>query len=271
MSKFSLIIFYLFLFNTIKVSGQTVLIDENFNAGFPSGWLLIDHDNLPIFNHPAVNFINDAFVIRDNPDDPNIGDSLLMASSWHATPGQADNYLITPQITLGAFGNYVYFDARSVDLTHPEGLEIRVSVTGTAIEDFFVLDSAYYNLTMSPYWNTYAVSLDSIGVQGQQLYVAFRHIGNDQYLLLLDNIRIETENTVGISSKENQPITLYPNPAREQLYLSGIEHTEEALITDLTGQVIWRGRVQNEIDIQSLATGIYMLTCKGVTQKFVKL
>jgi hypothetical protein len=261
----------LILFTSGNVLAQTILINEDFNQGIPSGWLIIDNDALPVFNDPAVNFIDDAFVLRDNPDNPDVGDSLLMATSWHATPGQADDYLITPQITLGAFGNTVYFDARSVDLTHPEGLEIRVSITGTAIEDFFVLDSAFYNLTMSPYWTTYEVSLDSIGAQGQTVYIAFRHFGNDQYLLLLDNIRVETENPAGIISTDLIDFSLYPNPANERLYLGGLTQEEEVVITDLTGQLIWKGWVYNEIEIESLTTGIYTLTCKGVTRKFVKL
>jgi hypothetical protein len=271
MSNFLPFIISLFLLSLNNLLAQTVLIDEDFNMGIPSGWILVDNDALPIFNHPAVNFIDNAFVLRDNPDNPNSGDSLLITTSWHATPGQADNYLITPQITLGAFGNYVYFDARSVDLTHPEGLEVRVSTTGTSIEDFFILDSAYYNLTMSPYWTTYEVSLDSIGAQGQQVYVAFRHIGNDQYLLLLDNILIETENTTGIFSTSINPVTLYPNPAQNQLYINGLDSSSDVLIFDIAGQVIWRGITQHAIDIQSLSPGIYTLLCNDRTQKFVKL
>src|SRR5690606_26374885 len=85
---------------SVELSAQTTLISEDFNNGFPSGWQLIDNDALPIFNHPSVNFVTDAFVIRDNPDNPNSGDSLLMATSWHATAGDADDYLILPQVTL---------------------------------------------------------------------------------------------------------------------------------------------------------------------------
>jgi hypothetical protein len=51
---------------------------------------------------------------------------------------------------------------------------------------------------MSPYWTTYQVSLDSIGVQNQTVYIAFRHFGSDQYLLALDNISVEMENPVTI-------------------------------------------------------------------------
>jgi hypothetical protein len=271
MSNFYGLLIILFLFLLKNHQAQTVLINENFNQGFPSGWMLIDNDALPVFNHPAVNFIDNAFVLRDNPDNPNVGDSLLKATSWHATPGEADDYLITPQITLGTFGNYVYFDARSVDLSHPEGLEIRVSTSGTAIEDFSVLDAAYYNLTMSPYWDTYTVSLDSIGAQGQQVYVAFRHFGNDQYLLLLDNIRIETENPVGITNPTIHSITLFPNPVQNMLFIQGLETPTETHIFNIAGQLVWSGIVQHKIDTQAITPGIYTLICNGRAQKFVKL
>jgi hypothetical protein len=268
--KITLLFLFLASFN---LTAQTTLLSEDFNAGIPSGWLIINNDGLPMSSNPAVSFVTDAFVIRDNPDNPNNGDSLLMTSSWHATTGgQADDFLILPQLTLGAFGNYVYFDARSFDLTHPEGLEILVSNTGTAIEDFAVLDTAYSNIVMSPYWTTYQVSLDSIGVQNQTVYIAFRHFGSDQYLLALDNISVEMENPVTIEEVAAMNVEVYPNPTSDILYINQMEEPFSFVVYNLLGESVISGVGNQQIDLSAITKGIYTLHIEGyLPKKIIKL
>lgn len=258
---------------SVKLSAQTVVVSEDFNTGIPSGWLIINNDGLPMSSNPAVSFVTDAFVLRDNPDNPNNGDSLLMASSWHATTGgQADDYLILPQITLGAFGNTISFDARSLDLTHPEGLQVLVSTTGTAIEDFSFILPAFTNLLMSPYWTTYNVSLDSIGVQNQTVYIAFRHFGSDQFLLALDNISVEIENPVSIEEQAVMNIEVYPNPTNDILYINQMEEAFSFVLYNLLGESVMSGVGNQQIDLSAITKGIYTLHIEGyLPKKIIKL
>lgn len=248
-------------------SGQTSIINENFNGGFPINWIVINNDSLPISQNPSVNFVTDGFVLRENPDNLNVGDSLLMASSWHEELGEADNYLILPQITLGSFGNYLYFDARSIDFSHPEGLEVLISLAGSDISDFMMVEPAFSNLIMSPYWTTYKISLDSLNLQNQTINIAFRHFGNDQYLLALDNIIVESDNPIGMIENHFNELSFYPNPAKNDIIINNLEMPLKYWIYNSIGKVVSVGVVMQKIDLQGLDYGMYFLQIEGFNTK----
>lgn len=78
------------------------------------------------------------------------------------------------------------------------------------------------------------------------------------------------------SAAGEQDITIYPNPVKDEIIVSGII-VEEAIITDLTGNVVMiieAGNVSSGIDVSGLATGMYIISCKnenGTIQKtFIK-
>ncbi len=261
--------FNLILLLSIQLTGisQTILINENFNNGIPNNWTIVNNDSLLISQNPSVNFVTDGFVLRENPDNLNVGDSLLMASSWHEELGEADDYLILPQITLGSFGNYLYFDARSIDFSHPEGLEVLISSAGSDISDFMIVEPAFSNLIMSPYWTTYKISLDSLNLQNQTINIAFRHFGNDQYLLALDNIIVESDNPIGIIENHLNELSFYPNPAKKDIIINNLEMPLKYWIYNSIGKVVSVGVVMDKIDLQSLEYGMYFLQIEGFNTK----
>ncbi len=74
-----------------------------------------------------------------------------------------------------------------------------------------------------------------------------------------------------------QEITLYPNPAHDQLRIQGLEalHEPTLLVSDLNGKVYLRTRGIEEIDISQLASGMYLLSVRDsqgqlFTRKFIK-
>ncbi len=69
-------------------------------------------------------------------------------------------------------------------------------------------------------------------------------------------------------------VNVYPNPADDVLYISGLEGNSSAVISDLTGKTILEIQDDNidEIDISGLTSGMYMLTCsndKGILNKII--
>ena len=51
---------------------------------------------------------------------------------------------------------------------------------------------------------------------------------------------------------------LYPNPAREKVTIEGIE-TSEVQVYNALGQMVKTVRGTNEIDVEGLAEGVYLL------------
>lgn len=257
-------------FIAVSAAGQTTILQEDFNSGMPAGWQLIDNDNLAPYNDPAVSFINDAFVVVEDYDSTGIGDSIVVATSWHATAGEADDYLILPKLTMGTVGNYISFDAKSIDASHPDGLEVRVSKGGVNVWDFFNDGPAYDNPAVNPYWTNYVVSLDSVNVANEDIFIAFRHRGDDQYILAIDNIKVWIEDPISVNENSKQTMSIFPNPATNQINLN-IPMRASFQIIDLTGKVITTENYSGNIDVSNLSSGVYFIKVSGfLTQKFIK-
>jgi len=68
-------------------------------------------------------------------------------------------------------------------------------------------------------------------------------------------------------------LNIFPNPADDLITVQiedGIESTE-LFISDLIGNKIWSGEISNsrQISVQGWPEGMYLLSCKGVTKRFV--
>lgn len=244
----------------LNFTGQNVILSENFNGGFPAGWQLVDNDGMTPNASPAVNFIDDAFVVVEDYDSTSIGDSILVATSWFDTIGEADDWLILPNLTMGSFGNYISFDAKSMDASYPEGLEIRVSTGGPNVWEFFTIDTvAYANIAMAPTWTNYTVNLDPLGIANENVFIAFRHISTDNYILGLDNITVRTEDPVSVAETTNDFI-LYPNPSADGIFFLNESKNNSFVVYGITGKMIVSGVVNNnEVDLSSLEPGCYWI------------
>lgn len=245
---------------SVSLIGQTTILSENFNDGFPAGWQLIDNDGLTPNSSAAVNFIDEAFVITEDYDTTGTGDSILVATSWFDTPGEADDWLILPSLTMGSFGNYISFDASSIDASYPDGLQIRVSTGGVAVWEFYMLDTvAYDNIAVSPNWHNYSVSLDVLGIANEDVFIAFRHVSTDDYILALDNIKVTIDAPVAVHENNNE-ISIYPNPSKNGFfYIEGCQH-ESYEVFDINGKIVANGTLNSNLtNLSYLEKGYYWI------------
>ncbi len=254
----------LFLAAGMGLLAQTTILSEDFNEGFPVGWQLVDNDGLTPNESPGVNFIDEAFVVIEDYDSTGIGDSILVATSWFDEAGEADDWLILPNLTMGSYGNYVSFDARSIDASHPDGLEIRVSTGGVNLWEFFSLDTVVYaNVAMNSEWTNYTLSLDSLDIANQNVFIAFRHISTDNYILALDNIEVRIDDPVGIE-EESKTFQVYPNPSQSGYFQFDGDFTGNYNVFDISGkQVLNKTVVGNTFDLSGLQSGIYIIKAEN--------
>ncbi|GIV33351.1 MAG: hypothetical protein KatS3mg031_0886 [Chitinophagales bacterium] len=164
-----------------RLSAQ-VLFSEDFQGGaMPSGFTLVDNDG----NTPAspVSFINDAWVvIRDDQD---TGNYLAVSTSWYDTPAQADDWMITPLIQLDSF-SLLQWRARAYDESFPDGYEVRLSITDTALTSFTTV--LFSTSAENTSWTSRSVYLPDLGLINQSVYLAFRNNSFDQNQLYVDDI-----------------------------------------------------------------------------------
>lgn len=245
------------------VSAQDTLLFENFNAGWPSGWMRYNQDGLT--PDASVLFVNDAWVIGEDTDSTGMMDSCAISTSWYDPMGQSDDWMVLPSITLGN-NNYMAWEAKSEDPSFAEDYEIWISTTGATPGDFLT-DSLYYQvLGESPFWTTQKILLDSFAMQ--TVNIAFRNVSDDNFLLFIDNITI-TENDPLSTQEINTPsISIYPNPTSDFIYLNSSSKIEHYALYSISGKFITKEQyLGNPIQIAHLEKGIYILklSAEGTT------
>jgi len=167
------------------MNGQ--IYSESFDNGMPADFTLINNDGL--VPNANVNFVNDAWVVTDYT---NVGgatsDSVAVSNSWYDPAGQADDWMITPAITLTT-SNILRWEAEAVDPDFPDGYEVLISTTGTAMADFMA-NPALFTIASEDAAPTARI-VDLSAYDGQTVHIAFRNNSSDQFLLIIDDIIVE--------------------------------------------------------------------------------
>lgn len=81
--------------------------------------------------------------------------------------------------------------------------------------------------------------------------------------------------TVGVGTiSSNLSFRLFPNPATDEVSLSGSELTNQRIsFYNLTGRLVLQAYVDDsqKLDISRLSSGVYLVQCNGLISKFIKL
>lgn len=96
-------------------------------------------------------------------------------------------------------------------------------------------------------------------VVGVYDYVCTPHIA----LGMIGSITVQS-GPIGIATNQPAPdVIVYPNPAKEQLFVQGIEGLQPYMIYSHSGQLVLSGTTSGTIDVNELTTGIYYLELTG--------
>lgn len=160
-----------------------VIFEQNFESGM-APMTLVDNDG----HTPAANVA--AYNLAWNIANPTFGNgtNVAISNSWYTPAAAADDWMITPAIAIPAVADNVLlqWEAKAQDASYPDGYQVRISTTGTALADF--TNVAFSIPSEMPTWQARGVSLAAYA--GQTIYIAFRNNSTDQFLLLMDNISV---------------------------------------------------------------------------------
>lgn len=283
--------------NSVIVNTQvsTILFDdfeahEDFALQFPP-WTLLDLDQYPTWGIADVTFPNEespmAYIIF-NPSQTTPPLALeaysgeKMAASFAANPGPNNDWMITPQVSLGD-NSIVSFWARSY--TDQYGLErMKVGVSSTSMNP-----NTFTMVTPDPYvevptaWTHY--SFDISDWDNQDVYVAVNCVSNDAFIFFVDDFQIDSIVEVSIDEEETfVPVTTqlkanYPNPFNPETTISfalqqpgdvtieifNIKGQKVATIVDGyyetgTHKVVWDSRTDRN---REAGSGIYFYRMKS--------
>ena len=165
--------------------GPGFALYEGFHGGqMPAGWTVLDEDGLT--PDPDVAYVTDGWVVVDTI----VNDYAAVSTSWYNPVGQADDWLITPPVMLGA-QSVLSWKAYAPDANFPDGYEVRISTAGTAVADFLA-NAALFTIAAegSAGYTHRTVDLAAAGYADVEVHIAFRNNTNDMFLLFVDDIAI---------------------------------------------------------------------------------
>ncbi|WP_374463915.1 M1 family aminopeptidase [Chryseobacterium sp.] len=128
------------------------------------------------------------------------------------------------------------------------------------------------------------------GTSGQTAYLVLNNTSNNQYFLqsvtfpiasvqfnyeyqiIEKNSTVTQDNTLSVSSVEKEYFGLYPNPAKNEINLKGINRTVDFTIHAIDGKLVGKGTYQpgKAIGISELIPGAYFITIDEKNIKFIK-
>ena len=178
------------------------LLEEGFENGL-GNWTTIDADG-DGNNWFLLSELTTLYTYySETPEWQHVGNDAMRSGSYINGAGalNADNWLITPQVTLGGMAT---FYARSIMANYPEQISVYVSTNSTNVEDFVLLNT----WTPGAEWTQYMVDLSAYAGQG---YIAIRNQGYDQYIVSIDDFVVEApaqQNWIATLSTSENSITI---------------------------------------------------------------
>lgn len=166
------------VFAVVFSFAQTPVFFEDFNGAtaLPAGWETYDETGFT--PNPGTGITTAEWVTRDD---------AVAAVSWFDPVGQADSWLVTPQISINSDQLELSWKAQSIDADFPEAYEVYVSTTGNEVADF-TGTPIYSNAAESSSLVTRTASLAAF--DGEDIYIAFRIVSDDAFILSIDDVTV---------------------------------------------------------------------------------
>ncbi len=234
---------------------QTTLLSEDFSSGIPSTWTLVNADgNTP---NSAVSQFTSAWIHYVTPFDTCVASTSYYTDSL----GQSADYLITPALNLLTYGNFISWDAKSFDGSYPDSYVVLISDTDTNPNSF--TDTLKMVQNESPYWTHYSYDLSAKGYSNQTVYIAFKNITTNGFILGIDNVVATADDPAYVNEQNSIELLIYPNPVVDVLTIVTDDFLKAELYS-VNGQLILSSNLKT-INVSDVVQGVYFI--KVTTQK----
>ena len=242
---------------------------EDFENGMPEDWMTIDNGNPQGYGWQlgSTKFGNYGYGHEGSND-------LMISQSYDNNYGivYPDNYLITPQVTLG--GTFSFWACAQDVNWGAEHFGVAVSTTGVEAGDFTMLNEwtigaksrgAETNVTRSgsraqSTWELYTVDLSAYA--GQTGYIAIRHFNcSDQFYLNVDDVEFRN----GILDRHYETIQLTLTDTDDNVLYIG---TTDNDYMQLPTENLTEGEVYKLSVVQTYSSGLTSVeaSCRWVYQ-----
>ncbi|MBD8082773.1 T9SS type A sorting domain-containing protein [Chryseobacterium sp. GCR10] len=273
---------------------MTYLIGErDYITGQPGGSVYVADANLgsvgTIFSG-RLSYSKGAYVLRMMKWI--LGETAFynMIKDYHARPNLAYNYAVTSDFKNSALTSTgTDFTGFFNDWIYGQGYptyDIRWKQTGNTLT--FKAAQTQSHASVSFFEMPLPIKVNGTG--GQVAYFALNNTANNQYFtetvsfpvasvqfnyeyqILEKNSTVAQDATLGIEEIDLENFGLYPNPAKNEIYLKGVKKSTDFKIYSADARLVKSGvyNPAKPINISNLSPGIYLLQIHERNLKFVK-
>lgn len=134
-------------------------------------------------------------------------------------------------------------------------MPLPIKVTGTGGETaFFAL-----NNTSNNQYFTESVTFPIASVQF-----------NYEYQMLEKNSTVAQDNTLSTTDLKTDEFSIYPNPVKDELFVSGLKKETDYEIFTADGRLVKKGKSDKKIQVSILEKGVYFIKILNSNLKFIK-
>lgn len=221
-----------------------------------------------------------------------LGDALFYQAlkDYHTRPNLAYNYVRTSDLNTSLLQSTGKdFTEFFNDWIYGQGYptyDIRWKQTGNTLT--FKAAQTQSHSSVSFFEMPLPIKVNGTG--GQVAYLALNNTTNNQYFtesvsfpvasvefnyeyqILEKNSTVTQDNTLSVSDLSKQQFALYPNPAKNEINIKGIDKSTDFAIYFTDGKLVKRGTYQPEksINISELVPGTYIFKINDKNVKFLK-
>lgn len=202
---------------------------------------------------------------------------VCFASNPSNGGGYNNDWLISPQISLGNT-NTLSFWYKACHTTYgAEKFSVGISTTGTAPADFTIVSANPITLTTGITYVEYTYSFPA-SFDGQDVYVGIHCTSQDQFGFMVDDFKIEAQTLSAndVNAGLNKTFT-YPNPAKDVLNVKLGDNFNASTTTislySILGKKVATYNYATSLNINQLPKGVYMVKIadnnNSITSKLV--
>lgn len=198
--------------------GGTPFLSENFENGIPGSWTVLDLDANPLWWSMYTKGFTGAWQ-------PFVHDGRKCAAVCDYFDGgtwTADDYLITPAITLGPGPICLSWKASAVYDGYINSYSILISTTGTNPSDFLANPPLFDQPQEIAFWTDYSIDISAYA--GQTVYIAFYDYTSGGYAIYIDDVKITHPVSLDVSATSvdlNDVVLTGSYPVSGRIYNAG--------------------------------------------------
>ncbi|MFY1045584.1 M1 family aminopeptidase [Chryseobacterium sp. GP-SGM7] len=219
-----------------------------------------------------------------------LGDTVFYQAlkDYHARPNLAYNYVKTSDLSASFLTSTgINFTEFFNDWIYGQGYptyDIRWKQTGNQV--IFKASQTQSHSSVSFFEMPLPIKVTGTG--GQTAFFALNNTSNNQYFnetvsfpiatvqfnyeyqILEKNSTVVQDNSLSVKDIKNQDFNIYPNPAKNELFISGLKNETDYQIFTADGRLVKKGKADQKIDITVLEKGVYFIMINNLNLKFVK-